>query len=148
MDIVNDSMLALILRFIGDKRDASIYDHTFIQNQLNEIQEHVKQFLPREQESRALKWIEKYAEEYRKEWEEKIITDEFANQRCPDCPLNDSGKHTHCSIHDQWLELLNKHIAGDINSKEYVVNALKLLSENKEDLKVKRSMLSQDEITE
>lgn len=141
MYTINDSMFALILRFVGRNQEITFCDQGFIQKQLEAIQAHIEKFPSGEQELRAIEWIEKYAREYRKTWEKEMIDREFSDQRCPDCPLSEAGNFKHCQIHDQWLELLEQYVAGGINSREYVENVLKLLVQHKENLKIKLSML-------
>lgn len=140
MSTINDSMFALILRFVGCNQEITFCDQEFIQKQLNAIQAHIEKFPSEEQELRAIEWIEKYAREYRKTWEKEMIDREFSDQRCPDCPLSEVVNFKHCQIHDQWLELLEQYVADEINSKKYVENALKLLVQHKENLKIKLSM--------
>lgn len=141
MYTINDSMFALILRFVGRNQEITFCDQAFIQKQLKAIQAHIKKFPSEEQELRAIEWIEKYARAYRKTWEKEMIDREFSDQRCPDCPLAKVDNLEHCQIHDQWLELLEQYVAGGINSRKYVENVLKLLVQHKENLKIKLSML-------
>ena len=141
MSTINDSMFALILRFVGRNQEITFCDQEFIQKQLKAIQTHIKKFPSEEQELRAIEWIEKYARAYRKTWEKEMVDREFSDQRCPDCPLSEADNFKHCQIHDQWLELLEQYVAGGINSRKYVENVLKLLVQHKENLKIKLSML-------
>ena len=110
----------------------------FLRNCLSYIFSHSK-----EKELRAIEWIEKFAREYRKIWEKEIIDREFSEQRCPDCPLSESSILGHCQIHDRWLELLQQYANDEINSKKYVENTLKLLSQHKENLKIKLNVLKE-----
>jgi len=140
---IDDSMFALMMRFIGFSQDMSFENQGFLKRQLKEIKEYVGQCDPYEKNFRAIKWIELYADEYRKSWNKKIITDKFLEYRCPDCPIcGDSNSHEHCQIHNKWLELLQKYITKNIESQEYVEETLKLLSDNKEHLKIKLSHLT------
>lgn len=108
---------------------------------MQEIKAHIDQYLPEEQESRAIKWIEQYASEYRRAWNKEIVAKEVSDHQCSDCPLQDDNTHEHCQIHDQWMGLLQKYVANEINSQEYVENALSLLTTYKEDLRIKLSAL-------
>ena len=142
MYTINDAMFALMLRFVGRNHGVTFCDKEFVQKQLKAIRRHIEKFPPDEQELRAIEWIEEYARKYRKTWEKETIDKEFFNQRCPDCPLSETGGSQHCKIHDQWLELLEQYVAGEINSKKYVENSLKLLTQHKEDLKIKLNMFN------
>lgn len=141
MYTVDDSMFALILRFVGRNQEITFCDQEFVQKQLKAIQTHIEKFPPQEQELRAIEWIEKYAREYRKTWEREMVDREFSDQRCPDCPLSRVDNFKHCQIHDQWLELLEQYVAGEINTRKYVETALNLLVQHKESLKIKLNML-------
>ncbi len=138
---VDNSVFALILRFAGFNQELSFRADEFFKVQLQEIRAHIDQYQPEEQESRAIRWIEQYASEYRKAWNKKIVTNEASDHKCPDCPLQDDNTSGHCQIHDQWIELLQKYAADEIDSQEYVVNALSLLAVHKEDLRIKLSNL-------
>lgn len=141
MYTINDPMLALILRFVGRSQKVTFHDEKFIRKQLKEIRTHIERFPAEEQESRALEWIEAHAYEYRKAWEKETIGREFSRERCPDCPFAGMDDSKHCGIHDEWLSLLQRYAADEINSREYVENALHLIVRHKEDLKIKLSTL-------
>ena len=142
IDNIEDSMFALILRFVGFNQEISFHNQEFLKKQLKEIKEHIRQFPSDEQGLRAIKWIEQYADEYRKTWNKKIVAKKFSNHRCPDCPLCDDNVLEHCQIHNQWLELMQKYVTEYIDSQEYVDSTLKLLTDHKEHLKIKLCMLS------
>ena len=143
MYTIDDPMFALILRFVGYNQEITFHDQGFIQKELKTIQEHIKKYPSEEQGSRAIEWIEKYAREYRKRWEEEIIDKELSSQICSDCPLSDINDSEHCQIHEQWMTLLQQYAADEIDSKKYIENTLKLITQHKEDLKVKLSMLQE-----
>jgi len=63
---IDDSMFALILRFVGFNQEISFQNDEFLKKQMKEIKEHISQFPPDEQGLRAIEWIEQYAGEYRK----------------------------------------------------------------------------------
>ncbi len=140
MYTINDSMLTLILRFAGHRQAIAFSDQEFIQKQLSAIQEHLEKYPPEEQESRAIEWIAKYADQYRKTWEKESITKEVNSHRCVDCPLSDPGVFGHCQIHEQWLALLQQYATNEINSKKYIESSLEMLTRNKEHLRIKRGM--------
>lgn len=141
MYTINDPMFALILRFVGRNSKVTFHDNEFIRKELEAIQAHIEQFPPEEREWRALEWIEAHAYEYRKAWEKETIGKEFSRQRCPDCPLAVMDDSEYCEIHEEWLNLLRQYAADEISSKEYVENALKLITRHKENLKIKLSLL-------
>ena len=137
MPMIDDSKLALILRFAGVNRKINIEDDGFIQNQLQIIQDYVNKFPLEERGLRANEWIELNARLYREAYQKGIITEKFTDQRCPDCPLSGLGSIEHCQIHDQWLELLRQYVADDINTTKYVEDTLKLLTRHKDNLRIK-----------
>jgi predicted metal-dependent hydrolase len=143
MYTIDDPMFALLLRFAGYDEAISLQDNCFIKKQLKTIQEYIKKFPPNEKNMRAIEWIKKYAREYRERWEKEIIGKLVSNQRCDDCPLSGPDTNEYCHIHDEWVALINQYTAGEINSKEYIENTLKLLTQHKEDLKIKLSELQE-----
>lgn len=141
MYTINDPMFALILRFVGLSLKVTFQDDEFIKKELKAIQAHIEQFPPEERELRALEWIEAHAREYRKAWEKETIGGELSPQRCPDCPLAVMDDSEYCEIHEEWLNLLQRYVADEISSKEYVENALRLITQHKENLKIKLSAI-------
>ena len=133
--IINDSLLSLIIRFVGGNKDINFCDNEFIQKQINDIQNHIERYPTEEQNYQALVWIERYAKTYREQWEKEIITRELRYQRCIDCPLTNTSDHA-CQIHQEWLDLLQSYIQGGINSRQYVEQALHLLDDHKQVLKL------------
>jgi len=145
MYTINDTMFALLLRFIGQQQEITFCDDEFMQNQLKTINDYVEKFPSEEQELRAIEWVENYAEKYRKLWEKEVIDKNLFDGRCPDCPLIKEKDSEHCEIHNQWLELLDQFATNKINSKKYVENTLELLALHKEKLRVKLSKLEKKE---
>ncbi len=139
---IDDPLFALILRFAGFDQKISSSHREFIKKQLEEIKTHVDQYQPEERGAHALEWIEQYASHYRDAWNKEIISRQVSDHRCPDCPLRGDDSSGPCEIHEQWMALLQQYVTGEMDSREYVEDALKLLSEHKEDLKVKLSALS------
>lgn len=137
MSLIDDSKLALIMRFVGVYRSINLEDNEFIQKQLQIIRDYVNKFPPNERGLRANEWIELNARLYREVCKKEIITEIFADQRCPDCPLSGHSNLEHCQIHDQWIELLRQYVADDINTTKYVEDTLNLLTQHKEHLKIK-----------
>ncbi len=134
---INDPMLALILRFIGKGECIDPCNEEFIQNQIHEIQQHIEQFPPKEQQARALKWIERHAKRYREKWEKEVVSAEFSKARCADCPLAGIGNEHHCEIHGKWLLLLQQYTSNEINSEQYVKDSLALLTDHKNEIRLK-----------
>jgi len=143
MYTIDDPTLALILRFVGKNKEVTFCDRAFIQKQLKSIQEHIEKYPPEEQESRAMEWISTHAREYRKNWERTIMDNKLSSQRCPDCPLSEANTPGHCQVHEKWLKLLHQYAADKMDSKKYIEKTLKLLSQHKEDLKIKLSMIEE-----
>lgn len=133
---INDSLLALIIRFIDSEKDINFCTNEFIQKQIENIQSYIAQFPAEEKNYRALVWIEQYAKTYRKQWENEIITRELRYQRCSDCPLMDISDNP-CQIHQEWLNLLQRYIQEEINSRQYVEQTLSLLEKHKQVLKIR-----------
>ncbi len=142
MYVLDDSMFALLLRFVGREQAVEFCDSEFLQKQLDAIHTHVEMFPPEERQPRALEWIERYSRKYRRRWERGVIHKEAIAERCPDCPMSDRGPSQNCQIHQRWLELLQQYVADEVDSKEYVARALALLARHKEDLKIKLSSLN------
>ena len=139
---IDDTVFSLILRFAGYNQELSFHDEEFFKKQLQEIKVHVDQYPLEERGEHTLKWIEQHATRYRNTWNKKIISQEVSTHRCKDCPLCDNDSHGQCEIHDQWVGLLQKYVASEINSRKYIEELLTLLVSHKEDLKIKLSHLS------
>ena len=137
MYTIDDPMLALILRFVGHSQEIDLRNHEFIQEELKTIREYIESFPPEEQDARAIEWVEKYAREYRESRVQEIVGEMFSSLRCPDCPLTEADSPGYCRIHEQWLGLLQRYRADEINSRAYVESSLELLAQHKEDLKMK-----------
>lgn len=144
MYTINDPMFSLILRFVSGYQNIIFRDDKFMRKQLKAIRKHIAQFPAEEQESRAIEWIEVFAQEYRETWEKDFIDETFSHDRCSDCPLVKTDDSERCQIHDEWTGLLKKYATDKINSKKYVKNTLKLLTQHKENLKIKLSLLKNE----
>jgi len=83
-----------------------------------------------------LEWIERHARHYRDKWAQRVVDEVFSNQRCPDCPLAGADLAENCRIHERWLDLLRRYVADEISARAYAEDALALLAQHKEDLKV------------
>jgi len=137
--ILDDSLLALIARFVVDDIEKlSITDEKFLKHQVLEIKNHIED-VPREQQQKViLEWIHEHAEQYRKQWRHKAITQVLLHKRCSDCPLIDDSPSRNCAIHEQWSGLLKDYLAGKLDSEQYVVESLRLLEDHKQELKITR----------
>ncbi len=136
MFIVDDPMLALIMRFVGGDRQLDISDEKFLHGQITAVQEFVSKYPSEQKNSKALEWIAKYARKYRQEWQRDVVSRALYHTRCPDCPLIKRYPVLHCAIHQEWLELLQRYVERDIDSMEYVESSLNLVQEHKSELKV------------
>ena len=139
MFIADDPMLALIMRFVSKGESPNISDKELMQRQVAAINDYIAQFPDEERTQRAMEWIEKYAEEYRKEWQRNTATRVYSDKRCPDCPLIADGTDTHCEIHERWLALLENYANNNMTSAKYVEDALRLLEEHKAQLQINAS---------
>lgn len=139
MVVFDDSMLALIARFVVDDiSKLSISDEKFLKHQVLEIKSQIEDVPGDQQQKVILEWIHEHAEQYRKQWHAKTITQLLLHKRCSDCPLIDNGSSSSCSIHGRWIELLKDYLAGEVDSEEYVLQSLEILDEHKQELKISR----------
>jgi len=133
---IDDPLLSLILRFVLSDDELAKPDEKFIQRQIRALKNYVAQFPEADQEKNALAWIEKHAENYRRNWEKKTVPAYVSHKQCPDCPMLDTGDASHCVIHQEWLQLLENYCQNEISTRSYIVNALALLQEHKNELKL------------
>ncbi len=134
MFIVDDPLLALIARFIGSDADLGTSEEEFLKRQVATLTQYVERFPEELQQARAMEWIERHAEQYRREWQRMALSRQSSSRRCSDCPLIAQGGG-HCEIHGRWRLLLEYYLAGDITSKNYIANALELLRAHKSRLR-------------
>ncbi|MEA3277149.1 MAG: hypothetical protein U9Q81_18055 [Pseudomonadota bacterium] len=132
---IDDPMLALIARFAGCCEQLDISEETFLRQQLDEIRDYVGRYPEEQTHERALEWIARNAERYRRNWKKNLVTGQAAASRCPDCPLERRDVTDRCEIHDAWLEVLNLYVAGETSSQQYVDDTLSLLRRHKERLR-------------
>ena len=139
MSILDDPTLALIVRFVVDDiDDLSMSDEKFLQQQLEEINSLVENEAADQRQQIILDWIREYAEQYRKQWHASALTRLLSDSRCTDCPLIHQDDERQCVIHHRWTLLLEKYLAGGINTDTYVEETLYLLREQKNQLKVSK----------
>ncbi len=136
MYIIDDPILVLITRFMGDTQHLNVSDAEFLLRQITAIEHYVDKFPPDERNTHAMEWITAHAQQYRRQWQKNVIVQALIKARCPDCPLAGGHRLSHCEIHDLWLKLLQQYIVDEISSQEYVENTLKLLGQYKNRLRV------------
>lgn len=134
MFIVDDPLLALIVRFVPDSGQPDQANEDFIRTQVRALKEYVAQFPEEERGNRAMEWVQRHAKRYRRRWQTRTLARRTLYERCADCPLGQRGAE-HCEIHEQWLYLLKRYMDGDVASKKYVKEALALLQEHKDQLR-------------
>lgn len=142
MYIVDDPTLALITRFVGEAHNLEMSDAEFLLEQIAAIERYTEQFPTDERQTRALQWIEAYAEQYRQQWQKKAAVAVLAQSRCPDCPLDGGNRSKPCSVHSRWLNLLRRYAADEVSGQEYIEAALQLLDTQKGRLKVRQGRCS------
>jgi len=134
--VVDDPMLALITRFACGEGQLHLPEGEFLLDQVAAIQGYIAQFPAEQRNRRALEWIEEHAKRYRQAWQRKAVYERATQTRCLDCPLAEEGLTAHCAIHHRWLDLLNRYTAGEVSSRRYVEDTLRLLTDYKTRLKV------------
>ncbi len=147
MFIVDDPMLALIARFIVDVDNLDGGHEEFLQRQVQTMQRYVEKYPPAQQQMKAMQWIQNHARNYRRDWQKRIISEQVAEKKCPDCPLVVDDPSSPCEIHDLWVDLLKAYMEDNITSTDYVEDTLKLLDDNKARLKVASIHVSQQKAT-
>jgi len=132
---IDDPMLALIARFAGCCDDIEASEEAFLRNQCDRVRAYVESYPGDQRQQRALEWITRNAEEYRRKWQQQLVSEQALTSRCPDCPLERQGGASTCEIHDRWLALMNRYLGGETSSREYVEETLRLLGRHKERLR-------------
>jgi hypothetical protein len=108
-----------------------------LRRQCDQIRAYVESYPPDQRQQRALEWVTRNAEDYRRKWLRQVVTDEASLSSCPDCPLERRVRGEICEIHGRWLDLMKRYINGDITSDAYVDDALELLRQHKQNLRTK-----------
>ncbi len=134
MTIIDDPLLALILRFVTPEEAIAVRDEAFIQTQIETLRRHLARYPEEERGEQALRWIETHAANYRRAWQRRTAVERAERIRCRDCPLADDGDGGNCEIHGAWLELLSGYAEGSIDSRVYVERTLALLRGHKQRL--------------
>jgi hypothetical protein len=137
MFAVDDPLLSLILRFVTDRDDTEEANRQFLQLQVQALRQHLLRFPEEEHGERAMEWVTRHAEQYRKDWQRRTLSRESFALRCEDCPMRPMGASAHCEIHEQWLFLLRQYMLGETRSRDYVEQSLALLRLHKESLAVR-----------
>lgn len=135
MFIVDDPLLALILRFVVDTDRSDTSNEEFLQRQLQTLKRYLAQFPESQQGEKAMEWIRQHAENYRRDWQRRTLSRQSFYLRCEDCPMQSFGASEQCEIHEQWLYLLRLYTAGKLSSQSYVEQALAALQGSKDELK-------------
>jgi hypothetical protein len=135
MHIVDDPLLALIMRFVVDTDQSSVSNEQFLRFQLKAMQRHLEQFPEKKRGEMAMEWIEQHAKVYRVRWQRREASRRTFHPRCADCPFEAMGAAEHCEIHEQWLYLLRRYTSSEISSRDFVEHALVLLRGDKDRLR-------------
>lgn len=138
MFIVDDPLLALIVRFVATDRRLDGTDNGFLNRQVETMKQYLTRFPEVEQGDKAIEWVAEYAAQYRAQWQKKVISRRVGQMRCVDCPMNMNGTNSYCQIHFQWMELLQRYADNGMSSIEYVEQALEMLNQHKAELKVRK----------
>jgi len=134
---IDDPLLSLILRFVLSNDELKKPDEEFIQRQIRTLMDYVAQFPEEDQEKNAFVWIEQHAEKYRRNWERQTVSAYVSTAQWVDCPMIAKGDaNNYCMIHQEWLQLLEAYRHNLTSTRSYVKNALALLQEHKDQLKV------------
>ncbi len=136
MSVVDDPMLALIIRFVTGQGEIDTSNEEFIKHQLETLQNHIASFPKEQQKQMAMEWIKNHAENYRRNWQKRVISEQAVNKRCADCPMLGYAQDTVCLVHGHWLKLLKEYLADEISSERYIEEALHLLREHKQELRL------------
>jgi hypothetical protein len=131
MLVLDDALMALIMRFVVDTKDDGMDGQQFLQRQLKVLRKYLAQFPEEERSARAIDWIGEHAARYRRDWERNDLADRTVYLRCSDCPLASIDAAQQCEIHEQWLYLLHRHLAGETMTREYVEDCLAVLRDYK-----------------
>ncbi|MCW8881879.1 MAG: hypothetical protein OQK92_06150 [Sedimenticola sp.] len=144
MFVVDDPVLALIVRFVIGSRELKVADEKFLRRQVETLKQHLARFSAEEQETKAIEWIAQHAKRYRDQWQRQVIKKRVSQVRCVDCPMNSLGMDVHCAVHSKWLELLKRYSADEITSTEYVAASLTVLQNHKAELLVRKKQEAEE----
>ena len=145
MLIVDDPLLACIMRFVTDSDASDAENRQFLQMQIQTLKQYLLRFPEEEQGERAMEWVAQHAENYRRDWQRRSVSRQTYYLRCTDCPLRYLGASRFCEIHEQWLYLVRQYMLGETRSRDYVEQSLGLLGQHKESLRLRR-VLSQADV--
>jgi hypothetical protein len=119
--------MRFVTNTVGDRADSE----EFLQRQLKALRKHLAQFPDEERGARAMEWIGEHAARYRRDWERNRLASRTIYLRCADCPLVGVDAEEQCEIHEQWLYLLHRYLAGEAKTRDYVEDCLALLRDYK-----------------
>lgn len=137
MFVIDDPMIALILRLVVDTEDSGSDTDEFLQRQLKAMRQYLAPFPHEEHGARAMEWIGQHAKRYRRDWERNAVASRTVYLRCADCPLADLGAAEQCEIHEQWLYLLHRYLSKEVTTRSYIENTLAMLREYKQQQKLR-----------
>ncbi len=137
MFVIDDPMIALILRLVVDTEDSGSDTDEFLQRQLKAMRQYLAPFPHEEHGAKAMEWIGQHAKRYRRDWERNAVASRTVYLRCADCPLADLGAAEQCEIHEQWLYLLHRYLSKEVTTRSYIENALATLREYKQQQKLR-----------
>ncbi|WP_428623063.1 hypothetical protein [Sedimenticola sp.] len=138
MFIVDDPILALIVRFAVRDREINGTDEAFLRRQVETLKQYLKRFPESEHGDKVIEWIAEYAAEYRLSWQRQVVSRQAGKTRCRDCPMNTFGEDVFCQVHYKWMELLRRYSRDEMNSIEYVKAALQMLRQHKRQLVIRK----------
>jgi hypothetical protein len=141
MFVIDDPLMALILRLVVDTEDQGSNSNEFLQRQLKAMRHYLALFPQQEHAARAMEWIGQHAERYRRDWERNTLANRTVYLRCADCPLANLGASQQCEIHEQWLYLLHRYLAEEVTTRRYIEDSLALLRTYKEQHRLRVSAL-------
>ena len=73
MFVVDDAVMALILRFVVNNDDMDSPDNEFLKRQIKTLRKYLAQFPDEEHGTRAIEWIGQHAARYRRDWERSTV---------------------------------------------------------------------------
>lgn len=138
MFLIDDPVLALIVRFVVREQDLDVTDEEFLKRQVACMKSYLERYPEQEQGDKAIEWIARHAEQYRDQWQKQVVTHKASRTRCMDCPMNTFGEDTYCQIHYQWMGLLKRYAQGDLSSGDYVKTTLGMLRMHKRELLLRK----------
>lgn len=138
MFVFDDPVLALIARFVAREWDLNVTDEVFLQRQVERMKCHLARYSEQVHDDKAIEWLAHYATQYRDQWRNRATGEADESSCCKDCPMNTLGEASHCQIHVEWFQLLERYNREELSSPDYVKAALEMLRAHKQELKVRK----------